>query len=164
MLLLVLVLTGLSAWGSSNIKIFTARNAIFPKYIDVYQRLESFLQKFGAVSELVVVVEDAPQAQLKEFATELASRLRQKPEIRHAIERFDTLFMLTHGYLLLPPAQLSRFTSVLQGLAGVHISTGLTRLNVLADSPAIYPPFPGFRPNELALWIYSNRQAFATLR
>ncbi|MBW1854916.1 MAG: hypothetical protein JRJ00_09610, partial [Deltaproteobacteria bacterium] len=84
-------------------------------------------------SELVVVVEDAPPAQLKEFATELASRLRQKPEIRHAIERFDTLFMLTHGYLLLPPAQLSRFTSVLQRLAGVNISTGLSHWDEILE-------------------------------
>ena len=99
----------------------------------MYQRLESFLQKFGAVSELVVVVEDAPQAQLKEFATELAGRLRQKPEIRHAIERFDALFMLTHAYLLLPPAQLSRFTSVLQRLAGLNISTGLTHWDEILE-------------------------------
>ena len=76
MLIAVLVVTVLAAWGSSTLKIYTARNALFPKYIDVYQRLESFLQKFGAVSELVVVVEGAPQEQLKEFATELAVRLR----------------------------------------------------------------------------------------
>lgn len=125
MLLVVLVLTVLSAWGSSKIRIFTARNAIFPKYIDVYQRLDSFLQKFGAVSELVVVVEDAPQEQREAFATELASRLRQQPEIRHAIERLDTRFMLKHAYLLVPPKQLSRFTSVLERLAEVPVSTGV---------------------------------------
>ena len=108
----------MAAWGTSTLKIYTARNALFPKYIDVYQRLESFLQKFGAVSELVVVVEDAPQAQLKEFATELAGRLRQRPEVRHAMERFDTGFVLEHGYLLVPPEQLSQFTSVLNGFVG----------------------------------------------
>ena len=118
-LTVVFVLAGLAAWGTSTLKIYTARNALFPKYIDVYQRLESFLQKFGAVSELVVVVEDAPQAELKEFATELAGRLRQRPEIRHAMERFDTRFVLEHGYLLVPPEQLSQFTSLMNQLA-VH--------------------------------------------
>ena len=63
-LFVVVVLAGFAVWGVSTLKIYTARNALFPKYIDVYQRLESFLQKFGAVSELVVVVEDVPQAQL----------------------------------------------------------------------------------------------------
>jgi predicted RND superfamily exporter protein len=119
-LIVVFVVTVLAAWGSSTLKIYTARNALFPKYIDVYQRLESFLQKFGAVSELVVVVEDAPQVELKEFATELAGRLRQRPEIRHAMERFDTRFILEHGYLLVPPEELSQFTSVLNGLVGVN--------------------------------------------
>jgi predicted RND superfamily exporter protein len=122
-LIVVFLVTGLAAWRTSTLEIYTARNALFPKYIDVYQRLESFLQKFGAVSELVVVVEDAPQAQLKEFATELAGRLRQRPEIRHAMERFDTRFVLQHGYLLVPPEQLSQFTSVLNGFAGPNAVT-----------------------------------------
>ena len=122
-LFVVLLLTGLAVWGVSTLKIYTARNALFPKYIDVYQRLESFLQKFGAVSELVVVVEDAPQAQLKEFATELAGRLRQRPEIRHAMERFDTRFVLEHGYLLLPPEQLSQFTALMNQFVGVNAAT-----------------------------------------
>ena len=122
-LFVVVVLAGFAVWGVSTLKIYTARNALFPKYIDVYQRLESFLQKFGAVSELVVVVEDAPQAQLKEFATELAGRLRQRPEIRHAMERFDTRFVLEHGYLLLPPEQLSQFTSLMNQLVGTNSAT-----------------------------------------
>ena len=122
-LIVVCVLTGLAAWGSSNLTIYTARNALFPKYIDVYQRLESYLQKFGAVSELVIVVEDAPQADLREFATELAAGFNKRPEVKHAMERFDTRFVLEHGYLLVPPEQLSQFTSVLNGFAGPNAVT-----------------------------------------
>ena len=91
-LFVVVVLAGFAVWGVSTLKIYTARNALFPKYIDVYQRLESFLQKFGAVSELVVVVEDAPQSQLKEFATELAGRLRQPPPVQKLHQIFAKSF------------------------------------------------------------------------
>ena len=122
-LLVVLLLTGFAAWGVSTLKIYTARNALFPKHIDVYQRLESFLKKFGAVSELVVVVEGAPPKQLKEFATELTGRLRQRPEVRHAMERFDTRFVLKRGYLLLPADQLSQFTSLMDRLGDADAST-----------------------------------------
>lgn len=118
-LLLVMVVAGLAVRETSTIKIYTARNALFPRHVDVYRRLDSFLQKFGAVSELVVVVEDAPQTRLREFASELADRLRQKPEISSAMERFDTRFVLEHGYLLVPPEELSYFTSAVDKLPGV---------------------------------------------
>jgi len=126
-LLVVLVLTGVAVWGTSTLKIYTARNALFPKYIDVYQRLDSFLKKFGAVSELVVIVEDAPLNQLKKFSTELAGRLRQRPEIRHAMERFDTRFVLERGYLLVPPDQLSQLTSLMNRLVDVDASAGAAK-------------------------------------
>ena len=137
-LFVVVVLAGFAVWGVSTLKIYTARNALFPKYIDVYQRLESFLQKFGAVSELVVVVEDAPQAQLKEFATELADRLRQRPEIRHAMERFDTRFVLEHGYLLLPPEQLSQFTSLMNQLVGTNSTTRVAEWDEVLTEAALW--------------------------
>ncbi len=73
----VLALALLAGWGTSTIKIYTARNALFPKQVDVYRRLENFLQKFGAVSELVVVVENGSPEDLKTFATGLAARLRR---------------------------------------------------------------------------------------
>ena len=135
-LLVVVVLAVFAVWGVSTLKIYTARNALFPKYIDVYQRLESFLQKFGAVSELVVVVEDAPQAELKEFATQLAGRLRRRPEVRHAMERFDTRFVLEHGYLLLPPEQLSQFTSLMNQLVNNNSSTRVAEWDAVLTEAA----------------------------
>jgi predicted RND superfamily exporter protein len=53
----------------------------------------------------------------------LAGRLRQEPEIRQAIERFDILFMLKQGYLLVPRERLSQFASALQSYVGVNAAT-----------------------------------------
>ncbi len=123
-LLVVLALAILAGWGTSTIEIYTARNALFPRHVDVYRRLENFLQKFGAASELVVVVEKGPQEELKAFATELAVRLRQKPEVSTAMERFDPQFVLRHAYLLVPPEQLSQFASALNELPDVPAGGG----------------------------------------
>ncbi len=124
-LLVVLVLALVAGWGTSTIRIYTARNALFPKHVDVYRRLESFLQKFGAVSELVVVVESAPQDDLRAFATELAARLRRTPEVKTAMERFDPQFVLRHAYLLLPPELLSQFASSLNDLTALLADAGV---------------------------------------
>jgi predicted RND superfamily exporter protein len=123
-LLVVLALALLAGWGTSTIKIYTARNALFPRHIEVYRRLENFLQKFGAVSELVVVVENGPQDELKAFATELALRLRRLSEVRTAMERFDPQFVLRHAYLLVEPKQLSQLAAALTGLPDVRAVEG----------------------------------------
>ncbi|MDX1778052.1 MAG: MMPL family transporter, partial [Thermodesulfobacteriota bacterium] len=162
-LLVVLVLTVFAAWGVSTLKIYTARNALFPKYIDVYQRLESFLKKFGAVSELVVVVEGVPKNQLRGFSTELADRLRQRPEIRHAMERFDTRFVLERGYLLLPPDQLSQFTSLMNWLVDKNVSTGVATWDeILAQAsdwlenpPSLSSPDSNLKTTERRLSLLS---------
>jgi len=132
-LLVVLALALLAAWGTSTIKIYTARNALFPRHIDVYRRLENFLQKFGAVSELVVVVEDGSQEELKTFATELAVRLRRKPEVKTAMERFDPQFVLRHAYLLVAPEQLSQFAAALAGLPDVPPGEGAAGWDAFMD-------------------------------
>lgn len=127
-LLAVMALVLLAAWRTSTIEIFTARNALFPRQVDVYRRLEGVLQKFGAVSELVVVVENGSQDELKAFATELAARLRRRPEVRTAMERFDPGFVLRHAYLLLPPEQLSQFATVLNELPDMPADAGWEEL------------------------------------
>lgn len=132
-LLAVLALALLAGWGTSTIKIYTARNALFPRQVDVYRRLENFLQKFGAVSELVVVVENGPQDELKAFATELAARLRRLPEVRTAMERFDPNFVLRHAYLLVPPEQLSQVAAALTGLPDVRAVEGAAGWDAFLD-------------------------------
>ncbi len=123
-LLVVLALALLAGWGASTIKIYTARNALFPRHVDVYRRLENFLQKFGAVSELVVVVENGSQEELKTFATELAVRLRRMPEVKTAMERFDPQFVLGHAYLLVEPKPLSQVADALSGLPDLSAGRG----------------------------------------
>jgi len=132
-LLVVLVLALLAGWGTSTIRIFTARNALFPKGVVVYQRLEGVLQKFGAVSELVVVIEQGQQEDLKVFATELAARLRHKPEVRNVMERFDPGFVLRHAYLLAPSDQLSQFASALNDLPDKPAGAGAAGWDAFLD-------------------------------
>ena len=161
MLFAILVLTGLAIWGISTLKIYTARNALFPKHVDVYQRLESFLQKFGAVSELVVIVEDVPQAELKKFATKLADRLQGNPEVRHAMEKFDIRFVFEHAYLLLPSQQLSQFGSLVDQLDGVQPDTKVAEWdNVLTEASIWLEDPPPFSNLESDLKTSERRLSF----
>jgi hypothetical protein len=121
-----LLVTALSFIGILNIPIFTSRKALLPEDAEVSQRLDSYLEKFGAASDLIVVVENAEPEILEQFATDLASRLRHQPSIRQASERVDLLFFFTHAYLLVPQKQLAQFASVLQKLIGVPAPKELT--------------------------------------
>ncbi len=94
-----LVLSILSGLASARLAVYTSRQALLPKDTEVVRRLDSFLTKFGAASDLIVVLEGARRAELTSFATELAAGLRAEPAIGQVTERLDTSgsdpFMLT---------------------------------------------------------------------
>lgn len=112
-IVLALVVTGVAAWGASRLPIHTSRNALFPKDEPVLVRLDTFLQKFGAASDLLVVVDGAPREVLEDFATSLAARLRSRPEVRDASERLDTDFFFARSYLMVPAPALDRLSGLL---------------------------------------------------
>ena len=56
-LLVALFITGLAAVGVASIPFITSRKAMLPKQADVTVRLERFLKKFGAASDLIVVLD-----------------------------------------------------------------------------------------------------------
>jgi len=98
----VAALTLLSIVGASNLGLQTSRKALFPQDEPALQRLNSFLENFGAGSDLMLVVEDAPRRVLEEFSSELASRLDQRDGVREASERLDTEFFYKHAFLMIP--------------------------------------------------------------
>jgi predicted RND superfamily exporter protein len=69
-----LVLSILSGLASARLPVYTSRQALLPKDTEVARRLDSFLTKFGAASDLIVVLEGASRAELTYFATELRAR------------------------------------------------------------------------------------------
>lgn len=113
-LFLAAVLSALSFWASLNLPVYTSRQALLPQNTDVAHRFNDFLNKFGAASDLIVVVEGENQPELETYASELAGRLRKEPEIGSASERIDLSFFLEHAYLSMPKEQLVQ----LQELAG----------------------------------------------
>ncbi len=108
-----LVVTAASAWATSRLPIHTSRNALFPKDEPVQKRLDAFLEKFGSASDLLVVLDGAPREVLEDFATGLATRLRNRPEVRDASERIDTDFFFARSYLMVPAETLSRLSEIL---------------------------------------------------
>lgn len=118
-LLVALILTGLATAGVASIPFITSRKALLPKQADVTVRLERFLTKFGAASDLIVVIEGAPRRAMERFAADLAEDLRKLPTIRQVSERVDLIFFFKHAYLLVPPKPMRQFASVLQRLIGV---------------------------------------------
>jgi len=114
----VAILTAVAAVGAAGLDIKTSRTALFPQDAPVMVRLNSFLEKFGAGSDLMVVVEGAPRTVLEPFATEFATRLRKLPGVRDASERIDTDFFYRHAFLMLPQDSLAQIRSKLKEFKG----------------------------------------------
>ena len=119
---LALVLSILAGWAAAQLPIYTSRQALLPKDTEVTQRFNSFLSKFGAASDLIVVLEGSKREELEIFATELAEKLRGEPEIGMATDRLDMRFFLEHAYLLMPSADLGEISSLVRKPSA---STGL---------------------------------------
>jgi len=100
------LITALAAWGAAHLPVRTSRKALFPEDEPVQQRLDSFIEKFGAASDLMVVLEGAPRPTLEAFATALTERLRGLPTVLDASARLDTDFLFSHLYLMIPPETL----------------------------------------------------------
>lgn len=130
-LLLALLVSLFAAYAVTRLPVHTSRQALLPQDTAVAQRLNRFLEKFGAASDLVVALEGTPRAELERFATDLATRLRTQPEIARATERLEAGFFLEHAYLLAPPAQLADLGSLLQHAAA---RTPVTLETLLSDA------------------------------
>ena len=111
---LALLLSILAGWAAAQLPIYTSRQALLPKDTEVTQRFNSFLSKFGAASDLIVVLEGSKREELEIFATELAEKLRGEPEIGMATDRLDMRFFLEHAYLLMPSADLGEISSLVR--------------------------------------------------
>ena len=111
---LALLLSILAGWAAAQLPIYTSRQALLPKDTEVTQRFNSFLSKFGAASDLIVVLEGSKREELEIFATQLADKLRGEPEIGMATDRLDMRFFLEHAYLLMPSADLGEISSLVR--------------------------------------------------
>ncbi|QXP88246.1 sterol transporter cytoplasmic membrane protein BstA [Methylococcus capsulatus] len=109
-----MALSALSLWAVSRLPVHTSRQALLPHDNAVAQRFDAFLDKFGAASDLIVVLEGAPPDELKPFADELATALAAEPEIAQATARLDLRFVLEHAYLAVTPERLGTLAGVLE--------------------------------------------------
>ena len=103
---IALLVSLLAIQAAIQLPVYTSRQALLPQNTEVAARLNRFLETFGAASDLVVALENAPRETMEAFATELASNLRTQPEIAQAAERLDTDFFLHQAYLIMPVSQL----------------------------------------------------------
>lgn len=111
-LVLALLCSILGAWATVRLPVLTSRQALLPQDTEVAKRFNSFLNKFGAASDLIIVVEGAPRAELEAFADKLATQLRAEPEIGLATSHLDSAFFLRHAYLLVPKSFLDQLTHI----------------------------------------------------
>jgi uncharacterized protein len=122
--------------AASRLPVYTSRQALLPQTTEVAHRLNRYLDTFGASSDLMVILENAPQPELEAFAVELAKRLGTLPEIGQATARLDTGFFHQHLYLLLPREQLDQIEKGLASANGMRIGDiqTLLALATTADS------------------------------
>jgi len=137
-----LIISLLAVQAVIHLPVLTSRQALLPQNTEVAGRLNRFLDKFGAASDLVVVLENAPKESLQSFATELASRLNAEPEIAHATERLDTDFFAHHAYLLIPPPQLASLENLLATAAAAKKPSNLDSLIKQANEVMALPQDP----------------------
>lgn len=129
-LMFAAIVTALAIFASVHLPVYTSRQALLPQDTEVAHRLNRYLETFGASSDLVVVLENAPRSELESFATELATRLRPQPEIAQATDRLDTGFLHDHLYLILPADQLAQLE---QGLSAASKMPKLELETLLAS-------------------------------
>jgi len=142
-LALALAISVLAAWATVQLPVYTSRQALLPRDNEVGRRLDNFLVKFGAASDLIVVLEKAPRAELESFANELAAKLRQEPEIRQATERLDVRFFLERAYLLAPVETLDRVDTYLRTGAPVTLPSLPDALQRALSWSETHPPVSG---------------------
>jgi predicted RND superfamily exporter protein len=139
---IALLLSLLSLWATARLPVYTSRQALLPQDTAVAERFNSFLKKFGAASDLIVVLEGAPRGELEAYATLLAARLRAEPEIGQANERLDTHFFLEHADLLLPPERLEQFGAAMEKMAGLDLPGDAAGLEAALDRALAWTKAP----------------------
>ncbi len=136
---ITLVLSGWALMSAIQLPVYTSRQALLPQDTEVAKRLEQFLQQFGAASDLVVVLENAPRGDLETFASTLAERLRQQPEIAQATERLDRQFFLDHAYLMTPAPTLEKLSSALDIINHASPEPLAQLINTVSGAPPATP-------------------------
>lgn len=129
--------------ATSHLPVYTSRQALLPQNTPVAQRLNQYLETFGASSDLMVALEEAPVPILQSFAKDLADRLQGQPEIASATAQIDTSFLRQHLYLLAPAGALTSLEPLLKFAArpqGLSLETllgqALTESSKTPDGPA----------------------------
>ncbi|WP_228125156.1 sterol transporter cytoplasmic membrane protein BstA [Candidatus Methylospira mobilis] len=135
---IALILSVLAAWATAHLPVYTSRQALLPKNNAVSDRFDRFLAKFGAASDLIVVVEGADSDVLDGYARELAVRLRKAPEIAQASDRVDMQFFADHAYLMAPPEQLNRLMQFLAEQPAPSSRAGKTEIQTLLAQAEVW--------------------------
>ncbi|UZR28580.1 sterol transporter cytoplasmic membrane protein BstA [Methylococcus mesophilus] len=132
-LVVAIALSVLSLWATSQLPVYTSRQALLPHDNAVAQRFDAFLKKFGAASDLIVVLEGAPPDDLKTFADELATALAAEPEIAQATARVDLRFVLEHAYLSVADDRLEALASMLERFGAGAIPGDVPQVDAALD-------------------------------
>ena len=117
------ILSALALTASVNLPVYTSRQALLPQDTEVAKRLNRYLDSFGASSDLVVALENAPRKDLESFATQLAENLRGTPEIAQATDRIDVDFIKSHLYLMIPSDALHEGGQYLESVSSIELSS-----------------------------------------
>jgi len=137
---IALALSILAGWATAQLPVHTSRQALLPQNTAVVKRFNDFLKNFGAVSDLMVVLEGAPRSELESFANDLATKLRAEPEIAQATSRLDMAFFLGHSYLLMPAEGLDKLAALanqpILSVGGMEENL-LKALSLIKDHPSL---------------------------
>jgi predicted RND superfamily exporter protein len=110
------VLSGLGVWSVTQLPLHTSRKALYRADNPTVQRLDRYLEGYGASSDLIVAIEGAPRPVLEEFASELVAVTETLPQVRNSDAQVDLSFFLHHAYLMVPPADLERAPTYVETL------------------------------------------------
>lgn len=105
-LVLALLLTVLSGWYASHLRIDSDLRALLPAKDPVLVNLDRIEASFGALGSVNVVVKDGTQAQRHAFADAIAERLEHSELVRDVEYRLRSDFFAEHALYYLSDAEM----------------------------------------------------------
>ncbi|MBA3549314.1 MAG: MMPL family transporter [Nannocystis sp.] len=113
-LLLALLLTALSVWGASHLRIDSDLRALLPAKDPVLLNLDRIETSFGALGSVNIVVKDGDQAQRHAFADALAERLEHCELVRDVEYRLRSDFFAEHALYYLSDKEMEELDEHVQ--------------------------------------------------
>ncbi|MBD3266906.1 MMPL family transporter, partial [bacterium] len=94
-----LIAAGAGMYGVNNMEMITDQDRLLSEDLEYHSRYIEFMDKFGDLEFLYVVIEGNEKDEMVSFADTLAARLRRSPDVQNVIYEFHTNWVKDYALL-----------------------------------------------------------------